>query len=251
MTIAYDGSGYHGFPETQPGVATVGGRLSEAIEQVLQHPVSLTVAGRTDAGVHAWGQVVTFDAEAERFRPERLRSSLNSMLAPSIVTRSVAVAAPDFDARRAALSRMYRYTVLNREVPDPFLAATTWHVADPLDLATLTLSCDPIIGQHDFSSFCRVPRGVDRFSMVRRVIDARWSCAGEGILRFEIEASAFCQQMVRSLVGLMVAMGAGRCRAGEMSGILRARDRSANGYIAPPHGLCLWEVTYPGPAGEA
>ncbi|MDQ4133641.1 MAG: tRNA pseudouridine(38-40) synthase TruA [Actinomycetota bacterium] len=245
MTVAYDGSRYRGFPAQQPGIPTVGGALSEAIEQVVRHPVSLTVAGRTDAGVHAWGQVVSFDVDPEAFVPERLQSSLNSMLAPSIAVREVAAAPPDFDARHSALSRRYRYTILNRTVPDPFLAATTWHVADLLDLSVLTLSCDPVIGEHDFSSFCRVPRGVDHFTLVRRVIDARWRAVGDGIVRFEIEATSFCQQMVRSLVGLMVAMGTGRRRAGEMAAIVRAHDRAANGFIAPPHGLCLWEVTYP------
>jgi tRNA pseudouridine38-40 synthase len=244
MTIAYDGSGYRGFVANR-GVATVGATLSEALEQVLQHPVSLTVAGRTDAGVHAWGQVVSFDAAADRLVPERLQASLNQMLSPTIAVRSVARAAPDFDARRSALTRRYRYTVLNRAVPDPFLASTTWHVDETLDLAALVLSCDPVIGEHDFSSFCRVPRGVADFTMVRRVLDARWRDAGDGLLRFEIEASSFCQQMVRSLVGLMVAMGSGRRRAGDMATILRARNRAAAGFLAPSRGLCLWEVTYP------
>jgi tRNA pseudouridine38-40 synthase len=246
MTVAYDGSGYRGFA-AQPGLVTVAGAITDALQQILQHPVVLTAAGRTDSGVHAWGQVLSFDAPIDRFFPDRLRASLNTMLAPSVAVRSVS-AAPGFDARRAALSRRYRYTVLNREVPDPFLASTTWHFDGPLDLRTMVLACDPIIGEHDFGSFCRIPRA-DKYTMVRRVIDARWHDLGDGLLRFEVEATSFCQQMVRSMVGMMVAMGSGRRRAGEMAAILRARDRSAAGYVAPPHGLCLWEVTYPGPTG--
>jgi tRNA pseudouridine38-40 synthase len=131
-------------------------------------------------------------------------------------------------------------------VPDPFLAATSWHVPEPLDLAALRLACDPLIGEHDFTSFCRPPRGAESYSMVRRVYDAGWRQVEEGVLRFEIEASSFCQQMVRAAVGTMVAMGTGRRRPGEMTAILRAGRREAAGRVAPAHGLCLWAVRYPG-----
>jgi tRNA pseudouridine38-40 synthase len=244
MTVAYDGRGFHGFA-AQPGVRTVGGTLTDAIERVLRQPVELTCAGRTDTGVHARGQVVSFDAEAERFDGVGLGRGLNSMLAPAIVVRDVAAVAPDFDARRSAVARRYRYTVLNRAEPDPFLAPTSWWVEEALDLRAMQLACDPIIGEHDFASFCRVPRGALAPSTTRRVTDARWTGAADGVLRFDIEATSFCHQMVRSLVGTMVAMGAGRRRAGEMAAILRARSRAVAGNLAPPHGLCLWEVVYP------
>ena len=206
----------------------------------------LSIGGRTDAGVHAWGQVVSFDVEADDVDLARLRRSVNSQLGPRIVVREACVAPPDFSARHSALARRYRYTVLNRPVPDPFLAATSWHVEAPLDLGALRLSCDPLIGEHDFTSFCREPKGVPHFSMVRRVTDARWHGLGDGVLRFDIEASSFCQQMVRSVVGTMVAMGTGRLTAGEMTGILGAKVRAAGGRVAPAHGLCLWQIVYPG-----
>ena len=245
MTVAYDGGGYRGFA-AQDGVPTVGGTLAAALEQSLRHPVTLVCAGRTDAGVHAWGQVVSFDTPAEGFDPAGLQRSLNSMLVGGgIVVREVARAEPGFSARYSAVARRYRYTVLNRPVPDPFLAATTWHVEEPLDLAAMRLACDPVIGEHDFSSFCRVPRKDPEASLVRRVIDARWLDLGDGLLRFEIDASSFCQQMVRALVGTMVPMGMGKQRPGEMAGILRARDRAAANRVAPARGLCLWEVVYP------
>lgn len=244
MTVAYDGTAFHGYAENRD-VRTVGGELGVALETVLRHPVILHVAGRTDAGVHAWGQVVSFDAAADDVDLLTLQRHLNSMLGPAIVVREVAVTWPTFDARRSALARRYRYTILNRPVSDPFLAATTWHVPEQLDLAALRLACDPLIGEHDFSSFCRVPRRIPDASLSRRVDDARWLDLGEGLLRFDIEASSFCQQMVRALVGTMVPMGAGRRRAGEMSSILRARDRSIANRIAPARGLCLWEVEYP------
>ncbi|MDQ3979148.1 MAG: tRNA pseudouridine(38-40) synthase TruA, partial [Actinomycetota bacterium] len=187
MTVAYDGRRFHGFAAQRGEVRTVGGVLTEALERAFQTPVELKVAGRTDAGVHAWGQVVSFDAPSN-YDLTRLQRSVNSQLGPEVVAREVAVAAPDFDARRSAVARRYRYTVLNRPVPDPFLAGFTWHVPDPLDLAVLRLACDPLIGEHDFTSFCRVPRGVGEYSMVRCVTDARWLDLGDGIVRFEIEA---------------------------------------------------------------
>ncbi|MEA2826570.1 MAG: tRNA pseudouridine38-40 synthase [Actinomycetota bacterium] len=245
LVVAYDGSSFHGFA-LQPGQVTVAGALKAAIDRSLRADVSLVGAGRTDSGVHAWGQVVTFDADGERFDGPRLQRSVNKTLRPVIAVRGVEVVDPGFDARRSAVSRRYRYTVLNREVPDPFLAATTWHVPDELSLGALRLACDPIIGEHDFSSFCRPPRLHPDACLVRRVADARWLDLGDGRLRFEIEASAFCHQMVRSLVGTMVEMGRGRRPAGEMAGVLRARHRSQAGDIAPPHGLCLWSVAYPG-----
>lgn len=256
MTVAYDGRGFHGFT-SQAGVKTVGGQLTTSLERILGHRVTLTCAGRTDAGVHAWGQVVSFDADAERFVPLAVTRSLNRMLAPAIVVRAAAAAADGFDARRGAVSRTYRYTVLNRPYPDPFLAPFAWHVEDPLDVRAMALACDAIIGEHDFSSFCRKPRlsamavtseAGEGPSMVRRVVEARWAGPDDDVLCFEITASSFCQQMVRALVGTMVDMGSGRKRAGEMLGILRRRSRSGAGRLAPPHGLCLWDVSYTAPA---
>ena len=248
MTVAYDGSGFHGFA-AQPAVPTVAGALIEALAKVTGQTVALVAAGRTDAGVHAWGQVVSFDLDGgeepvPRPDTDRVQRSLNGLLAPAIAVRSVAIADPGFDARRSARARRYRYTVLTRPDPDPFLARTSWHVPGPLDVAAMRLACDPVIGEHDFSSFCRPPRRVPDASLVREVLDARWDDLGEGVLRFDIAARAFCHQMVRALVGTMVAMGTGRRRPGEMAAILRARSRAAAVDLAPPHGLCLWEVVY-------
>lgn len=242
LTVAYEGSGFHGFA-VNPGVRTVGGTLAEALATVLGHDVKLTCAGRTDSGVHAWGQIVHLDTSTAKPDPVRLQRSLNIMLGPAIVARSVELVTSDFDARHSATGRRYRYTVLNRPVADPFLAATAWHVVDPLDLGSMRLACDPLIGEHDWSSFCRRPPDPDA-SLVRVVRSAGWSDLGEGVLRFEIEAGAFCHQMVRSIVGTLVAVGTGKLRAGEMSAIVRARDRRFAGQPAPPHGLCLWEVGY-------
>lgn len=246
MTVAYDGSGFRGFA-ANAGVPTVAGALAAALERVLGHPVVLTCAGRTDAGVHAWGQVVSFDTTAPGVDPVGLQRSLNRQCAPTIVVREAVVAPQGFDARRSARSRCYRYRILNRPVADPFLAATTWWVEEPLALAALRLAADPLIGEHDFTSFCRRPKpgaGAQPASLVRRVVGARWIDLGEGLLRFDVEASSFCQQMVRAVVGTMVEMGTGRRCAGDMLSILAARDRARAGQLAPGHGLCLWEVRY-------
>jgi tRNA pseudouridine38-40 synthase len=245
MTVAYNGHGFHGFA-AQPGdLPTVAGTLSGALSRRLWHAVTLVAAGRTDAGVHARAQVVSFDAAADRFEPVGLQRSLNRALSPAVVVRAVEAAPEGFDARRWARSRSYRYTILNHPLPDPFLAVTAWHVPEPLDIAAMRLACDPLVGEHDFTSFCRVPRRMFvEANMVRRVLDARWVRADDDVVRFEIRSSAFCHQMVRSIVGFMVAIGTGRRRAGEVAAALRARDRSAAPNLAPAHGLCLWEVGY-------
>lgn len=241
LLVAYDGSGFHGFA-AQPGVATVAGALSAALERYLRHTVDITCAGRTDSGVHAWGQVVSFEARDDA-QPESLQRSVNRALRPSIVVRSADVADPSFDARRSATSRLYRYSILNTAQADPFASSISWHVPGRLDVSSMRLAADALIGEHDFTSFCRrAPH--PGASLVRIVRDARWIDPGEGRLRFDIEASSFCQQMVRSIVGTLVDVGAGRKKAGEMTSILRARSRAAAGQLAPPHGLCLWEVRY-------
>lgn len=245
MLVAYDGTDFHGFAE-QPGLRTVGGALRAAIERVARHTVDLTCAGRTDRGVHAWGQVVSLDLPVA-VDLEALQRSLVKLCGPDIVVREVERAEPGFDARFSATARTYRYTVVNRPVPDPFLVRTAWHVAVPLELDLLRLAGDPFLGEHDFSAFCRRPKpapGDDAVSLVRRVERAAWADLGDGVLRFEITATAFCHQMVRSIVGTIVSAGHGQVRAGEIIGILRSGDRANAAPIAPPEGLCLWHVRY-------
>lgn len=252
MTVAYDGSKFRGMAEND-GVDTVAGVLRAEIERCVEHDVVLSVAGRTDAGVHGWGQVVSFDIDTDlvvsgKGSPARLARSINRQCVPSIVIRDASLAPADFDARFSAVSRSYRYTVVNRPVPDPFLAATSWWVPQHLDLGALRLGCDALYGLHDFSSFCRRPKpnpstGFEP-SLMRRVHEATWHVLDDDILRFDITASSYCHQMVRSIVGTLIDMGRGIRRPGEMAGIIRARDRSLAGVVAPPQGLCLWEVGY-------
>lgn len=247
MILAYDGSGFHGFA-VNLGVPTVAGTLASALESVLGHAVTLTCAGRTDRGVHARGQVVTFAAVGDGLDVVRLQRSLNRMIGPAIAVRDTTIVPPDFDARFSAHSRRYHYLVLNRPHPDPFLARTAWHVERPLRRAALDLGCDPFVGEHDFAAFCRRPKRTDgtEASLARRVLSASWHDAGDGLLRFQIEATAFCHQMVRSIVGTLVEVGLGRRRAGELAAVIRSGDRRFAGELAPPHGLMLWSVRYDG-----
>lgn len=250
LLVGYDGTDFHGFAEQTRGVRTVGGVLREAIERVVRRPVELTCAGRTDRGVHAWGQVVSCDLPVQ-VDLDHLQRSLTKLCGSELAIREIAVVPADFDARFSARSRTYRYQVLNRPAPDPFRARFAWHHPAPLLPDLLALACDPFIGEHDFSAFCRRPKVADgggSVSLVRRVLRADWTDLGDGMLRFEIEATAFCHQMVRSIVGSIVAAGKGTLRAGDIRGVLASGDRGAAAPIAPPEGLTLWHVAY-GPCG--
>ena len=241
LLVAYDGTGFHGYAR-QPDVRTVEGELVDALTRVSGGTVAnLACAGRTDAGVHAWGQVVSFDVGGE-VDLRRVRDSVNGQLGPEIVVRAAEPVAPDFDARHSARWRHYRYTIVNRPAPDPFLARYAWWVGTPLDLHALHLGADPFVGEHDFAAFCR--RGPAGSATTRRVLESRWKDLGEGVLEYEIRANAFCWQMVRSIVGTLVDVGTGKRRPGDLVATIRSRDRARAGGIAPAHGLCLREVGY-------
>ncbi len=265
MRVAYDGSGFHGFA-AQDGLRTVAGELSEALGRVTRSVVTLTCAGRTDAGVHALDQVVHFDVSAAvsaGLEPAALVKSCNSQVGPAIVVREAAPAPAGFDARHSATARRYRYLVVNAAVPDPLLAGLAWHVSDPLDLRSMAAASDALLGEHDFRAFCRrVPGTPPSEPINRRVLDARWTRLSRSgpdgpptpdlapvcgdLLAFEIEANAFCHQMVRSLVGTLVDVGRGRKRPSDMLWILRSTDRQQASQPAPPQGLTLTAVRYPG-----
>lgn len=237
LQIAYDGTDFHGYA-AQPGLPTVQGVLEEALTRRLG-PVSTVVAGRTDAGVHARGQVVSFSLERPT-DPDLLVRALNRMLPDSVVVGSCEPAAGDFDARFSATSRSYRYRVLATTLRDPFEHRYSWHVPEPLDTAAMRQAAAAFIGEHDFASFCRRAEGR---STVRTVLASDWMADGR-FLEYRVTATSFCHQMVRSLVALMVEVGRGRVDADAMPAILEARDRAAAKGAAPPHGLFLWSVGY-------
>ena len=247
LVVAYHGAAFHGFAENE-GVTTVGGELSRAIATVARCAVTLSVAGRTDAGVHARGQVVSCDLPAT-VDLEALARSVNAMCGPHISVRSADWAGPGFDARSSATSRRYRYTVLNAPSADPMLVDRAWHVREPLSVPLMNLACDALLGEQDFTSFCRkpdTPAGQPAPSLRRHVMSASWTDEGEGILVFDIRANAFCHQMVRSVTGFLVEVGLRRRPASDTRLVILSRDRSLAPHLAPPHGLTLWEVGYDG-----
>jgi len=238
LEVSYDGTGFHGFAR-QPQVRTVQGEIEAALNRVLKLSVETTGAGRTDTGVHAVGQVVSFVA-IEELDLVRLQRSLNGILHPEVVVTRLATEAPGFDARFSAAWREYRYQILNGSVPDPLRRTFTWHVSDSLDLDAMNAAAEQLIGERDFASFCRAAAGS---GSVRRVLEARWT-ADLPLVVLRIRANAFCHQMVRSMVGFMVEVGRGRRRADETAAVIAAADRSAAGPMAPPQGLILWGVGY-------
>jgi tRNA pseudouridine38-40 synthase len=247
LVLAYDGAGFHGFAANE-GVRTVAATLAEAISTVVRTPVTLTGAGRTDAGVHAWGQVVSVDLPDGTDLDDLVRR-LNKLCAPDVAIRSAEPVPEDFDARFSARWRHYRYDVWNAAHPNPLQAMRTWHVARPLDVEAMNAAAASVVGEHDFASFCRRPRvddGQPEPSLVRNVLSAGWHVSDPDgpLLRFEITANAFCHQMVRSIVGTLVDVGLAKLAAGEIGEIIDAGDRHAAGPVAPPHGLTLWAVAY-------
>jgi tRNA pseudouridine38-40 synthase len=255
LLVAYDGAAFRGFA-VQPEVPTVAGALREALGRTARmgDPPGLTCAGRTDAGVHARGQVVHVDLPPIPFDGVGLARALNRQLSPSIIVLDAAEVADDFDARRSATARTYRYLVWNAPAADPLLSPIAWHVRDPLDLRSMGAASDVLLGTHDFRSFCRRQPGTSpELPIMRRVTRARWtldqgpevSDAGPGrLLRFDIEANAFCHQMVRSVVGSLVEVGRGRGNAATLLERLRATTRHRAADPAPARGLCLVSVRY-------
>jgi tRNA pseudouridine38-40 synthase len=238
LDLAYDGSGFRGYAR-QEGQRTVQGELEEALQTLLGQPTETVVAGRTDAGVHARGQVASFEHAVE-LDTEKLRRSLNGILGPEIAVMALTLAEDGFHARFSARWRRYRYLVDPGPAPDPLARHFAWHVTRDLDLAAMTAVASAFVGEHDFSSFCR---SVEGRSNVRRVDEAVW-VDREGFYEFWIQANAFCHQMVRSLVGYCYYVGRGFADPSQVEEVVNAGDRSRVATVAPPHGLTLWEVGY-------
>jgi len=239
LLVAYDGGGFHGYAR-QPEVRTVQGVIEEALARIVG-PVETFVAGRTDKGVHAEGQVVTFVTDAPS-DPDRIRRSLNRQIGPEISVLEVVGVAETFHARFSATGRSYRYRLLNREAPDPFLAGTAWHYPHRVDIDSMNAASAHFAGEQDFASLCRRAKGRPT---IRDVLWASWRRDGD-LVEFSVAATAFCHQMVRSMVAIVVDVGRGRIRAESVAAILEEKDRAAGRGAAPAHGLTLVEVSYPG-----
>jgi tRNA pseudouridine38-40 synthase len=239
IDLGYDGSGFAGYA-VQKGMRTVQAVLEEALFRITG-PIVTVVAGRTDAGVHARGQVVSFVCPQD-LDTERTARSLNKMVREEIVIWGCAVVPDEFSARFSARSRTYQYRIANDRVVDPLIRHTVWHVGYPLDLDRMNLAVRHFIGLHDFASFCRRAEGR---STERNVLSASWAREPvEGHLVLEIIASSFCRHMVRSLVSACVEVGRGRLEPDAIPAIMATRDRNESCGAAPPQGLTLWSVSY-------
>jgi tRNA pseudouridine38-40 synthase len=238
VSLAYDGSGFRGWARNA-GQRTIEGVLSDALSRVLGGAPKLSVAGRTDAGVHARGQVASFVARDE-VDLEKLQRSIDTMLAPEIVSWDVRRAPEGFDARFSATAREYRYRVDTGSWPDPFDARFVWHRPGAIALSPMREAARALLGEHDFASFCRRPPSGGTVRRLERLAIAR---DGDR-LEITARANAFLHQMVRALVGTLVAVGDGRLEPGEVARILEARDRARTPQMAPAHGLTLERVVY-------
>jgi tRNA pseudouridine38-40 synthase len=246
LDIAYNGAGFAGWA-AQPGLRTVQGELEGALERILGGPTPLTVAGRTDAGVHAWGQVASLTVDEEP--PPDLARALNSMTGPDVAVLSADVAADGFDARRDARSRTYCYRVLAERTPNPFEAGISLLWPHRIDLEALRSCAAGIVGSHDFTAF--TPSQTEHMRFERNVLLAEWREAdavlGPGrVLELWIEAEAFMRNMVRVLVGTMLEVAGGRRSREDFAALLEGAPRDRAGDTARAHGLHLAAIRYEG-----
>jgi tRNA pseudouridine38-40 synthase len=229
----------------QPGRRTVCGVLTEALSTVLREPVSLTVAGRTDAGVHATGQVAHADLPAELDAPWLVRR-LARLLPPDVRVRAVTPVPAAFDARFSAMRRHYRYRVATApHGAEPLRARDTLSWPHPLDLAAVVAASDRLLGEHDFAAFCKRREGATTVRALQRL---SWASADDGVVEALVSADAFCHSMVRSLVGALLDVGRGRRAVAWPAELLTRRERASEVPVAPAHGLTLVAVDYPPPA---
>jgi tRNA pseudouridine38-40 synthase len=239
LTLAYDGTGFRGWAR-QKGQRTVEGVLEDALARFLDRVPRLSVAGRTDAGVHARGQVASFASDDE-LDLLRLQRSLNALLAPEVVVLDARTASHGFDARFSATAREYRYRIDVGHWPDPFEARFVWHRPGQVSLGAMRSAARHLVGEHDFSAFCRNASGGS--GNVRRLERLTVSRDGDRV-DVTARANAFAHQMVRSIVGTLLAVGDGSREADDVPAVLASRDRSRAAQIAPSHGLTLERVVY-------
>lgn len=252
LDLSYDGAAFHGWA-AQGGteLRTVQGELEGWLARILRRPAALTCAGRTDAGVHARGQVVHLDVhpgEEPAALAGLLAQRLPRALPGDLVLRGVSVAPPGFDARFAALWRRYVYRLTDAAAPDPLARGHVVRVSQPLDVPAMDAAAAALVGLHDFAAFCKRREGA---TTIRTLLDcsARRTGGGPGaseLVEVEVRADAFCHSMVRALVGALVEVGRGRQAAEWPASLLDRPGRAGAVPVLPPHGLVLEQVAYPG-----
>jgi tRNA pseudouridine38-40 synthase len=240
LTIEYDGTGFAGW-QRQADMPTIQGSLEQVLSRILNQPITLAGSGRTDAGVHARGQVASFCADTA-MDPQVLKKGVNSLMKHPIVLTDCVRVSHDFHAQYSAVSKEYHYYVLNRETPCAIGRNYVWHIHRPLDLKTMNRCCREICGTHDFKSFENT--GSPRRSTLRTVFMARMERLDNDRLIFKIRADGFLKNMVRNLMGTLVDAGHGKLTPRMFERILSGRNRSLAGATAPARGLFLHQVNY-------
>jgi tRNA pseudouridine38-40 synthase len=243
LVVEYDGTGYHGFAR-QNGVPSIAERLEAALATVFGHPVDIAAAGRTDAGVHATGQVVSCTTTSS-IPLRRMAIASSAILRPDrIAVLRVVERAPGFSARRDAKERTYRYRILNRIAPSPLHAHRAFHVSADLDVEAMRIAAQGLIGEHDFAAFCAsASRGKSTRRQLRRI---DFQSNGD-FLDLVVSADSFVHNMVRIITGTLIEVGRGHRSSASVGEALASRDRTKAGFTAPAHGLYLERVDYDPP----
>ena len=250
LTLAYRGTHYHGWqwqaanpltwkgeqPPEGAGIPTIQETLARAIQAVVAHPVSLVGSSRTDAGVHAKGQVAHFDTDQLQIPPDGLRRAVNARLPEDIVVRAIRAVPDTFDAISSTISKRYQYVIRNAPTRSVFDADLAWHRWQPLDTAAMADAASRLVGTHDFASFARPGHG--RENTVRTILACDVSARG-GRIVIGVEGTGFLWNMVRIIAGTLTEIGLGRRPPAEIDAMLAAKDRKSAGGTAPPHGLFL------------
>jgi tRNA pseudouridine38-40 synthase len=239
FTLSYDGTEFNGW-QTQPGFRTVQSELERAIAAVIGAPAHANASGRTDAGVHAVGQVVNFHADT-RLNPETLQRAVNANLPDDVVVRQAEDVHQAFDANRDAVRKLYRYVIRDNPIPDPFLRRHAYWIRQQLDAQEMARAAQSLVGQHDFHSF--ESEWPNRASSVRTITHLSVNRAGESIW-IDVEADGFLYNMVRAIAGTLINVGRGFWPESKVADILAAEDRKVAGPTAPACGLFLMRVTY-------
>ena len=237
--IEYDGTAYFGFQRQRQEHSTIQGELENALNNLAQQPITILGAGRTDSGVHAIGQTISFDLDWQHDL-KALQRAINANLPADIVVLQLNQVSSTFHPRFDARSRAYTYRIYNGPVRKPIRRLYSWHVRQPLDVGKMNQAAQQLLGRHDFATFGQPPQGENT---EREVFLARWRRDDEFVL-FDIEANAFLYRMVRSLVGSLKLVGDGAWTVEDFGRAFRSCKRSLSGMVAPPQGLCLVSVTY-------
>jgi tRNA pseudouridine38-40 synthase len=239
LEIEYLGARYHGW-QRQPNLPTLQGVLEDCIHKICGEKINLIGAGRTDAGVHALGQVANFKTSS-KLKAQSWKNALNAVLPKDVVILKVHAVDKTFHARRAARSKTYQYRILNRRTPSAILTPTTWHIPVPLNLESMRAATRSLVGYHDFASFC----GKASTAKTTHARLFRLTVHGQkDLILINVQGTHFLQHMVRNIVGTLVQVGLGKVHPKQMKQILKAKDRRVAGPTAPPQGLFLVRVNY-------